>query len=78
MQGRRRCSLNGRAACTQLTRVCAGIRAGAKTLKSKLARSGHTANLVGTRVIITGGILRDGSLLSDIIVIDLAHLRVLR
>lgn len=33
---------------------------------------------MGTRVIITGGILRDGSLLSDIIVVDLAHLRVLR
>lgn len=60
-------SMGGDAAC-----------AGAKTLKSKLARSGHAANLVGSRVIITGGILRDGSLLSDIIVVDLAKLGVSR
>ncbi len=52
--------------------------AGAKTLKSKLARSGHAANLVGSRVVITGGILRDGSLLSDIIAVDLASLCVSR
>ena len=55
-----------------------GACAGMKTLKSKLARSGHAANLVGSRVVITGGILRDGSLLSDIIVIDLAKLCVSR
>lgn len=51
---------------------------GAKNLKSKLARSGHTANLVGTRVVITGGILRDGSLLVDVVTVDLAKLTVSR
>ena len=43
-----------------------------------MARSGHTANLVGTRVVITGGILRDGSLFVDIVVVDLATLTVSR
>lgn len=48
------------------------------TLKSKLARSGHTSNLIGTRVVVTGGILRDGSKLVDIVVVDLATLTVSR
>lgn len=52
--------------------------AGGKTLKSKLARSGHTANLIGTRVVITGGILRDGSLYVDIVAVNLATLEVSR
>lgn len=52
--------------------------AGGKTLKSKLARSGHTANLIGTRVVITGGILRDGSLYVDIAIVNLATLAVSR
>ncbi|CAL8467742.1 g7280 [Coccomyxa elongata] len=51
---------------------------GGKTLKSKLARSGHTANLIGTRVVITGGILRDGSLYVDIVAVNLATLEVSR
>jgi len=52
--------------------------AGGKTLKSKLARSGHTATLLGTRVLITGGILRDGSLYVDIVIVDLSTLKVSR
>jgi hypothetical protein len=52
--------------------------AGLTTLKSKLARSGHAAHLSGTRVIITGGILREGSKLVDIIVVDLATLSIFR
>ena len=52
--------------------------AGGKTLKSKLARSGHTATLIGTRVVITGGILRDGSLHVDIVAVNLATLEVSR
>lgn len=62
-----------------LSEHCMGVTcAGGKTLKSKLARSGHTATLLGTRVLITGGILRDGSLYVDIVIVDLSTLKVSR
>ena len=52
--------------------------AGRSTLKAKLARSGHAANVIGLKVVITGGILRDGSLIVDVITVDLATMSVLR
>ena len=51
---------------------------GQSTLKAKLARSGHAALVVGLNVVITGGILRDGSLIVDVVVIDLATVSVIR
>ena len=52
--------------------------AGRSTLKAKLARSGHAAYVVGEKVVITGGILRDGSLIVDVVIIDLATMSVIR
>lgn len=52
--------------------------AGRSTLKAKLARSGHAANVIGLKVVITGGILRDGSLIVDVITVDLATMSVSR
>ena len=54
------------------------LDAGRSTLKAKLARSGHAANVIGLKVVITGGILRDGSLIVDVITVDLATMSVLR
>ena len=51
---------------------------GQSTLKAKLARSGHAAAVVGTKIVITGGILRDGSLIVDVVVIDLPTMSVIR
>lgn len=51
---------------------------GQSTLKAKLARSGHAAMVVGTKVVITGGILRDGSLIVDVVIIDLPTMSVIR
>ena len=51
---------------------------GQSTLKAKLARSGHAALMLGPRVVITGGILRDGSLIVDVVVIDLMTISVIR
>ena len=52
--------------------------AGRSTLKAKLARSGHAADVIGLKVVITGGILRDGSLIVDVITVDLATMSVSR
>ena len=52
--------------------------AGRSTLKAKLARSGHAAYVVGQKVVITGGILRDGSLIVDVVIVDLATMSVIR
>ena len=52
--------------------------AGRSTLKAKLARSGHAAYVVGEKVVITGGILRDGSLIVDVVIVDLATMSVIR
>ena len=52
--------------------------AGSVSLQSSLARSAHTADLLGTRVVITGGILRDGASYVDVIVVDLAGMTIHR
>ncbi len=63
----------------QVLDFAAGLHhAGRSTLKAKLARSGHAAYVVGQKVVITGGILRDGSLIVDVVIIDLATMSVIR
>lgn len=44
---------------------------GAVSMKARLARSGHCAQVLGQLLLISGGILRDGGANVDIIVIDL-------
>lgn len=51
---------------------------GRSTLNAKLARSGHAASVVGLKVVITGGILRDGSLIVDVVIVDLATMAIIR
>ncbi|KAK9817255.1 hypothetical protein WJX72_011927 [[Myrmecia] bisecta] len=47
-------------------------------LRAKLARSGHRATLCGSCVLITGGILRDGSPEMDVLAVHLDTLAVTR
>jgi hypothetical protein len=51
---------------------------GTVSLQSSLARSAHTADLLGTRIVITGGILRDGASHVDVVVVDLADISICR
>ena len=54
------------------------IDAGRSTLKAKLARSGHAQNVIGLKVVKTPRILPQGSLIVDVITVDLATMSVLR
>jgi hypothetical protein len=63
----------------QILRFTDGLHhAGRSTLKAKLARSGHAAYVVAEKVVITGGILRDGSLVVDVVIVDMATMSVIR
>lgn len=51
---------------------------GGVSMKSLMARSGHTATMLGTLVVVAGGILRDNSSAMDVMIINLATLKVRR
>ena len=47
-------------------------------MKARLARSGHRTSVIGHLMVVSGGILRDGSLCVDLVIMDLATLAFLK
>lgn len=43
-------------------------------MKARLARSGHLSTVIGRLMVVSGGILRDGSLCVDLVIMDLSTL----
>ncbi|KAL3163403.1 hypothetical protein ABBQ32_009785 [Trebouxia sp. C0010 RCD-2024] len=46
-------------------------------MKARLARSGHLSTIIGRLMVVSGGILRDGSLCVDLVIMDLSTLTFL-
>lgn len=47
-------------------------------MKARLARSGHLSSVIGHLMVVSGGILRDGSLCMDLVIMDLATLTFIK
>lgn len=47
-------------------------------MKARLARSGHWSSVIGHLMVVSGGILRDGSLCVDLVIMDLATLAFIK
>lgn len=47
-------------------------------MKARLARSGHLSSIIGHLMVVSGGILRDGSLCMDLVIMDLATLTFIK
>ena len=47
-------------------------------MKARLARSGHLSSVIGHLMVVSGGILRDGSLCMDLVILDLSTLTFIR
>ena len=49
-----------------------------KSLRARLARSGHTATVIGNMLVVIGGILRDGGSDTEVFVLRLDSLSIKR
>ena len=47
-------------------------------MKARLARSGHLSSVIGHLMVVSGGILRDGSLCMDLVVLNLSTLTFIK
>lgn len=47
-------------------------------MKARLARSGHLSSVIGHLMVVSGGILRDGSLCMDLVIINLSTLNFIK